>query len=245
MLSKHSLTLRPGRFGPAFAISPSRPISTTLDSPAMIARYLYLAWLQNRLARFLSDARRAREFQRRALLRKLRRNAASDFGRDYGLGGVRSVAEFRRQVPVLTYQDHHPYITRVLAGDVGALFGPGTEVLMFAMTSGTTGEPKRLPITVDLFREYKSGWRLWGGGVYGDHRDLLRKKTLQLTSDWQQVPTPGGVPCGQISGLAASTRPLIARPIFLPPAIVTRIHDYASKHYTTLRLALASERVGM
>jgi hypothetical protein len=53
------------------------------------------------------------------------------------------------------------------------------------------------------------------------------------------------VPCGQISGLAASTRPLIARPVFLPPAIVTRIHDYPAKHYTTLRLALANERVGM
>ncbi len=211
----------------------------------MIARYVYLAWLQRRLRRFLADAQRAQGFQRRALLRKLRRNAASDFGRDFGFRGIRSVADFRRQVPVMTYKEHHPYITRVLAGDVGALFGPGTEILMFAMTSGTTGEPKRLPITVELFREYKSGWRLWGGGVYGDHRDLLRKKTLQLSSDWQQSSTPGGVPCGQISGLAAASRPLIARPVFLPPAIVTRIHDYAAKHYMTLRLALANERVGM
>jgi hypothetical protein len=178
-------------------------------------------------------------------MRKLHRNAASDFGRDYGFSGIRTLADFRRQVPILTYQDHHPYVARVLAGDVGAMFGPGTEILMFAVTSGTTGEPKRLPITVELFREYKAGWRLWGAGVYGDHRDLVHKKTLQLSSDWRQSPTPGGVPCGQISGLAASTRPLISRPIFLPPAIVARIHDYTAKHYTTLRLALAHEQVGM
>ena len=57
---------------------------------------------------------------------------------------------------------------------------------MFAMTSGTTGQPKRLPITTELFREYKAGWRMWGAGAFWDHTDLLAKHTLQLTSDWQQ-----------------------------------------------------------
>src|SRR3970282_1980741 len=104
---------------------------------------------------------------------------------------------------------------RVLEGDVTALFAPRTRVLMFAMTSGTTGEPKRLPITEELFREYRAGWRMWGAGVYGDHRDLVRKKTLQLTSDWQQYRAPSGVPCGQISGLAATTPPRISRRGFM------------------------------
>jgi hypothetical protein len=211
----------------------------------MLLRIAYLAALQMRLRRFRNDARRADVFQHRTLLRKIQRNAASEFGRNYGFASIRTLADFRRQVPILTYEDHHPYVTRVLAGDVGAMFGPRTQILMFAMTSGTTGEPKRLPITSELFREYKAGWRLWGAGVYGDHRDLIYKKTLQLSSDWQQCPTPSGVPCGQISGLAAATRPLIARPVFLPPAAVTRIHDYSAKHYTTLRLALARESVGM
>jgi hypothetical protein len=211
----------------------------------MIARYVYLAWLLRRLRRFRADARRVREFQHRALLQKIRRHADSDFGRDFGFAGIRTVADFRRQVPVMAYEDHQPYIARVLAGDVGAMFAPGTEILMFAMTSGTTGEPKRIPITTELFREYKSGWRIWAAGAFGDHVRLLHRKSLQLTSDWQQSRSPGGVPCGQISGLAASTRPLIARLMFVPPGDVARIHDYAAKHYTSLRLALATPKVGM
>jgi hypothetical protein len=211
----------------------------------MLLRYVYLAGLQMRLQRFRRDARAAREIQHRALLEKLKRHADSDFGREHGFAGIRTIEDFRRQVPVLTYEDHQPYISRVLAGEVGALFAPGTEILMFATTSGTTGEPKRLPITREMFREYKAGWRLWAAGVYGDHRGLLRRKTLQLTSDWQQSHSPSGIPCGQISGLAASTRPAIARFVFLPPAAVTRIHDYAAKHYASLRLALASPRIGM
>ena len=113
---------------------------------------------------------------------------------------------------------------------------------MFAMTSGTTGTPKRLPITQELFEEYKSGWKIWGAGVYGDHLDLMNKQTLQLSSDWQQFHAPSGVPCGQISGLAATTRPWVTRRVFLLPGTVSQIHDSAAKHYTSLRFALARTR---
>jgi hypothetical protein len=211
----------------------------------MVYRYAYLAWLRLRLRRFVAGARRARAIQHRELLEKVAHHAGSDFGRDYGFAEIRSLADFRRQVPVLTYDDHRPYIERVLRGDVEGLFTPGTRVLMFAMTSGTTGEPKRLPITTELFREYRTGWRIWGAGVFGDHRDLLHKKTLQLSSDWQQNLAPSGVPCGQISGLAASTRPRLAQRVFLPPPVVSTIHNFTAKHYTTLRLALATDRLGM
>src|SRR5438128_1214547 len=175
----------------------------------MIVRRAYLAWLRHRLRRFLSDTHRAREIQERTLLLKLARNANSDFGRAFGFENIRSAREFRSRVPVMTYEDHLPYLSRVLNGEITALFAPGTRVLMFAMTSGTSSEPKRLPITTDLFREYQNSWRMWGAGTFSDHVDLLWKKTLQLSSDWQQFHSPTGIPCGQISGLAATTRPRI------------------------------------
>ena len=211
----------------------------------MILRYAYLAGLQLRLKRFRRNACRAREIQHRTLLTKIRRHARSDFGRDHGFSQINSAAEFRRRLPIATYDDHHPYIERVLHGDVEALFAPGTRILMFAMTSGTTGQPKRLPITKELFKEYKAGWRMWGAGTFGDHTDLLSKHTIQLASDWQQYRAPSGVPCGQISGLAAMTRPNYARNIFPLPPQVSQIHDPAARHYASLRFAVASNRVGM
>jgi hypothetical protein len=142
----------------------------------MLLQQVYLSWLRYRLRRFLHQTRRARDIQHAALLQKISRNASSDFGRAFGFNSIRTAAEFRQRVPVLTYEDHHPYLTRVLHGDTTALFAPGTRVLMFAMTSGTTGEPKRLPITEQMFREYRAGWLIWGAGVYGDHRHLMFKK---------------------------------------------------------------------
>ena len=232
--------MRPPNFLPsvgAATLLRGRRLLTT-----MLLRYAYLAWKRLGLKRFQADARGAREFQHRALLKKIRRNANSDFGRDHGFANIRTVADFRRRQPIAGYDEHHPYIERVLDGDVTALFAPGTQILMFAMTSGTTGTPKRLPITEELFEEYKSGWKIWGAGVYGDHLDLMNKQTLQLSSDWQQFRAPSGVPCGQISGLAATTRPWIAQSMFLLPGRVSQIHDPAAKHYTSLRFALARTR---
>jgi hypothetical protein len=211
----------------------------------LILRYAYLGWIRSRLRRFVADAGRARDIQHQALLAKIARNKDSSFGRDHAFGSIRTVADFRARVPVRDYEGHRPYINRVLEGDVGALFAPGTRLLMFAMTSGTTGEPKRVPITAELFREYRAGWFIWGAGVYGDHSALMCRKTLQLASDWQQYCAPSGVPCGQISGLAASTRPSYGQLLFLPPPATTRIHDVAAKHYATLRFALAKKNVGM
>ena len=224
----------------------ARPFEFTCRlGDSVIIRYAYLAWMRARLRHFRAAAVRAREVQHHALVEKISRNADSQFGRDYGFREIHSVADFRARVPVLTYEDHRPYIAKVLQGDNSAMFGPGTKVLMFAMTSGTTGDPKRLPITEQLFYEYRMGWQLWAAGAYGDHPEIMLRKTLQLTSDWQQFTSPCGIPCGQISGLAANTRPRIAQMIFLPPSATSRIHDAQSKHYTALRFALASRKVGM
>src|SRR3954463_8153165 len=98
----------PSQDGP---VQSSFSITTQCTCDNMIRR-AYLAWLRHRLRRFLSDTHRSRDIQHQELLRKVARNANSDFGRAYGFESIRSAAEFRRRVPVLTYENHHPYVSR-------------------------------------------------------------------------------------------------------------------------------------
>ena len=211
----------------------------------MIVRWAYL-WARNlRVKRFRAAAARCREIQHRVLLEKIRRHADSDFGRVHGFSSIRSVEDFRRHVPLSTYESYRPYIERLKQGDLRAMFGPGTRLLMFALTSGTTNESKYIPVTQEFFNEYREGWNLWGVRTYVDHLELCRKKTLQFSSDWQHFTTEGGIPCGNISGLAAETAPLISRPVFILPRALMKIRDPIAKRYTALRLSLPSRRVGM
>ena len=208
-------------------------------------RSAILRYKCKQLDRFVEGAQQGRAAQLKTLLDKVGRASASDFGKLYGFKSVHDLASFRRQVPITTYEDYSPFIHRVMEGRTEAMFAPGTRVLMFAMTSGTTNEPKRLPVTEEFYREYRKGWQLWGTGVYRDHQELLTRRTLQLSSDWQQEPTPGGAPCGSISGLAAASRPFYMRRIFPLPVCIIRIRDFAAKHYTALRVSMTNEKVGM
>ena len=167
-----------------------------------------------RLARsFLRQTAETGEVQRVLLLRRIARHADSQFGRDHHFHEIRTPADFRRRVPIRGYEGMEPYIERVRQGDPGALFGRGTEVLMFAMTSGTTNRPKTIPVTRESLHDYREGWTIWGILAFDAHYDMLRsglRPILQLASDWRESSTPGGIPCGAITGLTAQMQnPLV------------------------------------
>src|ERR1700755_79133 len=166
--------------------------------------------LSNRSTRmvrgFPAAAHRAGDVQRKLLLDRIARHKDSQFGRDHHFGEIRSVEDFRRRVPIRDYTGHEPYIDRVRQGDTSALFAAGTEVLMFAMTSGTTNRPKTIPVTRESLSDYREGWTTWGIKAFDTHFDGLKnglRPILQLASDWRESTTPGGIPCGAITGLTA------------------------------------------
>ena len=53
------------------------------------------------------------------------------------------------------------------------LFGQGTKVLMFAMTSGTTNRPKTIPVTTQSLDDYREGWTIWGILAFDAHREMI------------------------------------------------------------------------
>ena len=126
-------------------------------------------------------------------------------------------------MPVTDYAYYRAYIERLKQGEITAMFGPQTKVLMLALTSGTTDKCKFVPITQEFFDEYRHGWNLWGVGTYRDHLDLVRKKTLKLGSNWRQFYTEGGHPLRQHQRVGRRDRALDrARPIRACPATCTR-----------------------
>lgn len=190
---------------------------------------------------FLDQTQHAAEAQRDLLMSRLARHADSQFGRDHHFREIRSLEDFKRQVPIRGYEGHEPYIERVRNGDLGALFGPGTEVLMFAMTSGTTQRPKTIPVTRESLANYRDGWTAWGVLAFDAHFDRLRKgllPILQLASDWRESYTPSGIPCGAITGLTQHMQNRLVRLTYCMPPAASRIKDIEAKYYVALRHAV-------
>ncbi|MEZ6130478.1 MAG: GH3 auxin-responsive promoter family protein [Planctomycetaceae bacterium] len=196
--------------------------------------------------RFLQLAKTScRAAQHRTLQRLLRLNAGSDFCRDHGLVAGLSAAEFRGRVPVTDFETFRPYIERMQAGQHSALLGSGNRLLMYAVTSGTTSEPKLIPLTRRFVADYRRGWQNWGVAVIQQHPPLKLLRMVQITSNHQRFRTQDGTPCGNISGLVAAMQKAIVRRLYTVPAAVSGIDDPAAKRYAVARFAFADPWVGM
>ncbi|MBN1489830.1 MAG: GH3 auxin-responsive promoter family protein [Phycisphaerae bacterium] len=193
------------------------------------------------LRQFLTATRDARAVQDAALLSKLRRNADSDFGRAFGFASIRSYADYVRQVPILQYEDHQPYIERVKRGELSALFGAGQRVHMFALTSGTTNEPKYIPVTDDFLAETRRGWNACGVKALLDHPQAFLRPIVQVSSRMDESRTEAGIPCGAVTGLMAATQKRLVRRYYVTPLALAYIDDAAAKYYAIMRLAVPQD----
>lgn len=74
------------------------------------------------------------------------------FGRDHGLHMVRTMEDFKKAVPVRTYEEFKPYIDRLRDGEQEVLW-PG-KVKWFAKSSGTTADrSKYIPVTKEALED--------------------------------------------------------------------------------------------
>ncbi len=197
---------------------------------------LYGSLLWRAFDRATADPRAQQEA---LLLRLLRANADTAFGRDFGFARIRSVADYRRQVPVADYEAFRPYVARIDRGERHVL--TRARLHCFLLTSGTTGAPKLVPLTRAAEREGARLAALWLYRARHDHPRLLAGKTLVVVDRAVAGRTPGGVPYGSASGqLYRSAAWLLRRQcVALGPA--PRIPDYEARYYTLLRLGIAAD----
>ena len=217
-------------------------------------------WLINKLWEWVGDAalfqahrwqkkfeaalERPKEVQEQLLERIIATHKSTQFGKDHRFGGIKTVADFRRHIPVMKYEDHEPYIPQMRQGKFDALVNAKT-VHMFAMTSGTTATRKYIPVTPQYLTDYRRGWTIWGVRVYDQHVEARLKPILQLNSDCDEFRTEAGIPCGSVSGLTAQMQKRVVRRLYCVPAVACKIKDATAKMYVALRLALTKQMIGM
>ena len=193
--------------------------------------------IRRHLAAFEEATHDPQTVQKTLLARILAFQAETDFGRRHRFRDIRSVADFRRQLPIAGYDALEPYLARVRRGDLQALLAD-RRIHMFALTSGTTAARKYIPVTDQYLADYRRGWNIWGLQVYRDHRPVRLRPIVQLSGDWEEFRTEAGIPCGAVTGLTAVMQKRLIRWIYCVPAVVARVKDANAKHFLVLRLSL-------
>src|SRR5262245_26311460 len=203
-----------------------------------LARPLY-----RKFAIFEAACQRPQATQEELLRRIVAFHADTTFGTDHGFGQIKTVTDFRRQVPVAAYERLEPYIRQVMAGKTNALLAD-PQVLMFALTSGTTAARKHIPITLQYLDDYRRGWNLWGLRAIKKHKQVFLKPILQLAGDADEYRSEAGIPCGNLSGFTAQVQRRLMRWMYVVPPATGKVKDARARTYVAVRCGL-QKKLGM
>jgi GH3 auxin-responsive promoter len=173
--------------------------------------------------------------QQRLLRSILERNKDTEYGRAFGFASINSLKDYQGNVPVVDYEHIRERIERMTRGERNILTAE-TPVL-FAQTSGTTGDPKYIPVTPTCRKG--GGTATWLHFARRDHPDMFDGKVITIVSPAVEGYTPGGIPFGSTSGMVVRELPSIAQSAYAVPYEVFEIADYDAKYYALLRFGVA------
>jgi hypothetical protein len=175
--------------------------------------------------------------QKRLLLSIVGNNADTEYGRRYGFSSITSFADYQRQVPVVSYEDIKSNMERVMAGEKNIF--TAEDPLMFARTSGTTGDPKHIPVTpTSQNKDHTEQMRTWIHHAQREHPQMFKKKVLSLVSPAVEGYTSSGIAYGSTSGHVYKNMHWIIRKSYSIPYEVFEIDDYSTMYYAIMRISL-------
>ena len=114
---------------------------------------------------------------------------------------------------------------------------------MYAQTSGTTGEPKNIPILDSSIKSYKHSQSLFSYTQYSFDIEVYSGKILAIVSPDIEGKLSTGTPYGAISGLIYKSMPTLLRYSYLLPFEIFKVSDYDLKYYLICAFALNSENI--
>ena len=152
------------------------------------------------------------------LLRILRENADTEYGRKYGFGEIRSVEEYRQKVPYSDYDVYEPYIRRMVQNNETNLI-TAYKVIQYAETSGSVGVQKKIPVTdrsMAVYEKYSfARTKALASQYYHQHygRPVPFEKGLNML-ETETTVMDDGTPRGSVTG-SVSRRFRKLFPLFL------------------------------
>ena len=108
---------------------------------SIITALLNKVYFAPRLKEINLYACRAGELQHKVLLRLLRMAENTEWGKKYDYKSIRTYEDFRKRLPIQTYEEVKPYVERLRAGEQNLIWP--TEIQWFAKSSGTTNDKSK------------------------------------------------------------------------------------------------------
>ena len=189
-------------------------------------------------ANFVKKTRHCLTVQEQYLRNLLQVNKHTELGKKYQIKNIKTIDQFREQIPVLPYSSYEPYTDRIARGEKNIL--TADPVVYLNLTSGSTGKKKLIPVT----RRFQNSLRHANLTSIGFLIEALQARKLQFgkllaTNSVQLLGrTSGGIEYGPASVGVLRMGKFLYEQLFAHPYETLQPSDSLTRHYLCLLFAL-------
>lgn len=191
---------------------------------AFIAR-LFAAWVHTKNQKWIQNPIKAQEKTFHHLIEKAKNTR---FGEDHNFSQIKTIENFKQQVPIFDYEAIKHYIEQVKKGVKDVLW-PGLP-LYFAKTSGTTSGIKYIPITKDSMPTHIQAARdALLNYIYQTKKAAFVNGKQIFLQGSPVLKKENGIAIGRLSGIVAHYVPSYLQSNRLPSWETNCIDDWETK----------------
>jgi hypothetical protein len=192
---------------------------------------------------FVRKTQHVAEIQTQFLRSLLQAHQDTEFGRQYHFSSIKTIEDFRAQVPIQPYSAFEPYIQRMADGETHIL--TAEPVIHFNITSGSTGQKKFIPVTKRSRQVIAKTNRVAMGFVTAAvRREQLPLGTMLFPGSMNSLgTTKAGITYSSVSTSDLRLGDFFYRQLFAYPFDVFKITDIATRYYVCLLFALRNPHI--
>ena len=179
--------------------------------------------------------------QQQTLLKITKNNKDTVYGKKHEFLKISREEHFRKGVPLNQYDGLKPYIDRLMNGERNILCHDSIKA--FFETSGTTSQPKYIPVTSSFINDKAKAMNIYWKLIYDKFPDLQYKKiVMNFSSGTSFKTTENGIIIGQESDywnlITRNIKKTSRWPIYYD---LLKIDDYEVRYYCIALLLLQDE----
>lgn len=191
-----------------------------------------------------SASKNPRKEQEKTLRNILEYAKDSEYGKEHNFAAVLEApsadelfARYQKAVAPSEYEDFRPYVNKMKDGKSDVLF-QGRPVL-YATTSGATGEPKWIPISEKYLGDiYGKMNKTWLFNFIHLRPKAYKGKIVSVVGKQIEGYTPDGTIYGSVSGFTQKNCPGFVKKLYASPSDIFNIEDYTARNYAIMRMGI-------
>ena len=168
----------------------------------------------------------------------------SDYGKEHHFAEILAsaspaelFAQYQANVKPSEYEDFRPYVEKMKNGKSDVLFQG--RPLLYATTSGATGEPKWIPISEAYLNNiYGKMNKVWLFNFIKNRPKVYSGSIVSVVGKQIEGYTPDGTIYGSVSGFTQARCPGFVKKLYASPSEIFNIEDYTARNYAIMRMGI-------